>query len=374
MNFDLLQHTILVNIAGSRSYGMHRADSDIDIKGVCIPPPKYIIGALSHFEQADKPEHIRVFETLLSEEQMAIVKREKLEGTVYSLQKFIRLATDANPNIIESLFCRENEILLCTDTGKLLRENRNLFLSAKAKHTFSGYAFSQLKRIKGHRQWLLNPPSGRPKRSEFGLMDKPNRHFQEIKDVVQKKLDTWEWDFSALTHSEILALKERLTQQLSEMGLANVDRSLLALQSFGCSDEFMHTIIQEKKFQNALRGWKQYNGWKQSRNPSRAALEEKYGYDTKHAAHLVRLLRMGNEILRTGTCRVWRGGIDAQELSAIRNGLWSYEQLIEWSQKEQEKLQHIYQSNQYVVPQKPNRNAIEELCCEIMEQSLLRGR
>src|ERR1039458_5020213 len=34
----------------------------------------------------------------------------------------------------------------------------------------------------------------------------------------------------------------------------------------------------------------QYNGWKAQRNPKRAELEAKFGYDTKHAMHLVRLM------------------------------------------------------------------------------------
>ena len=90
MNFDLQKHTILLNVAGSRSYGIHRDESDIDVKGVCIPPPRFIIGCLSKFEQVDSPSHIATFESLLSEEQMEIVRREKLEGTVYTLQKFLR--------------------------------------------------------------------------------------------------------------------------------------------------------------------------------------------------------------------------------------------------------------------------------------------
>ncbi|AEZ66297.1 hypothetical protein phiTE_131 [Pectobacterium phage phiTE] len=37
-----------------------------------------------------------------------------------------------------------------------------------------------------------------------------------------------------------------------------------------------------------------------NRNAARHELEEKFGYDTKHAMHLVRLLRMSQEILETG--------------------------------------------------------------------------
>ena len=58
------------------------------------------------------------------------------------------------------------------------------------------------------------------------------------------------------------------------------------------------------------------------------ALEAAHGYDTKHGAHLVRLLRMGREIVETGSVHVWRGDRDADELLAIRAGAWSYDRLM----------------------------------------------
>lgn len=370
MNFDLHKHTILLNIAGSRSYGIHRHESDIDVKGVCIPPSRFIIGCLSKFEQVDSPSHIATFESLLSEEQMKIVRREKLEGTVYTLQKFLRLAADSNPNIIESLFCREQELLLCTKEGEILRENRKLFLSAKAKHTFSGYAFAQLNRIKRHRSWLLNPPAHKPTRSDFGLSEFPDRHFKEIKDAIQKKMDSWEWDFGTLSHSEILALKERLNEQMSEMKLVQSDTWQLAASALGASSDLIHKIIQEKKYLNAMQNWKQFQSWKRARNPKRAVLEEKYGYDTKHATHLVRLLRMGAEIMETGDVHVWRGGIDAEELCHIRAGGWPYEKLVEWAEQKQKELNERYKTAQGIVPNKPDIHAIDELCVRILQKAL----
>jgi hypothetical protein len=57
-------------------------------------------------------------------------------------------------------------------------------------------------------------------------------------------------------------------------------------------------------------------------------LEEKYSYDVKHGAHLVRLLNMGIEIIRDGKVNVDRTGIDADVLLDIRNGGWTYERLL----------------------------------------------
>jgi predicted nucleotidyltransferase len=54
----------------------------------------------------------------------------------------------------------------------------------------------------------------------------------------------------------------------------------------------------------------------------RKELVDRFGYDTKNAAHCIRLLRMGCEVLRYGEYRVNRSGIDSQELLDIKRGKW----------------------------------------------------
>jgi len=52
----------------------------------------------------------------------------------------------------------------------------------------------------------------------------------------------------------------------------------------------------------------------------------RYQYDVKNAAHLIRLLRMGSEFLRSGELQVFRT-MDAEELMRIKRGAWSLEQV-----------------------------------------------
>lgn len=68
-----------------------------------------------------------------------------------------------------------------------------------------------------------------------------------------------------------------------------------------------------------------------SRHGVHQELMDRFHYDTKNGMHLVRLYRMGYEILTTGEVRVRRD--DAQELLAIRNGAWSLRQMEEYAEE-----------------------------------------
>ena len=77
------------------------------------------------------------------------------EDTKYhELTHFMKLVTDCNPNIIETLWIDEKVIEVTTPAYEHLRAHRSDLLSKKAAFTFTGYAFAQLKRIKGHNKWI----------------------------------------------------------------------------------------------------------------------------------------------------------------------------------------------------------------------------
>lgn len=94
-----------------------------------------------------------------------------------------------------------------------------------------------------------------------------------------------------------------------------------------------------EQYRQAKENHKNYWEWKRNRNEKRSELEEKFGYDTKHAAHLVRLLRMGEEILKGEGVKVRRP--DAQELLAIRNGEWDYEDLVKWAESKDTEIREV---------------------------------
>lgn len=59
----------------------------------------------------------------------------------------------------------------------------------------------------------------------------------------------------------------------------------------------------------------------------RKQLVERFGFDTKNAAHLIRLLRMCAEFLDSGVLQVRRP--DAESLKAIKQGQWTVQQVEE---------------------------------------------
>lgn len=93
----------------------------------------------------------------------------------------------------------------------------------------------------------------------------------------------------------------------------------------------------------------------------RKELVAKHGYDTKNAAHLIRLLRMGIEFLNTGQLQVIRQ--DATQLLEIKKGEWSLEKV----KAEAERL-FISAETAFTLsklPDKPDREKINKLCIQL---------
>jgi predicted nucleotidyltransferase len=298
VNFNLLDHTILLTKAGSRSYGTFTPTSDVDVKGICIAPINYYLG-LERFEQADSPVHFQdpSIIGLLSEDEQRIVKETKIEGTVYNITKMAELMLNNNPNCLEVLFVNESHLLKATKAAQTLRDNRDLFLSAKCVFTYSGYAHSQLKRMKTHRRYLLEGEPPLPTRSEFGLPENlsnnplfPKGQLDAAKSMVKKRLDEWETDLSSVEDDAIrMHLVRQFQGKLEEIAigfqLLTEGRKLrdvlypAAAMSLGFDTNFLEYLDRERRYDSKLSEYKQYQEWKRSRNPSRAAMEAKYGMD-----------------------------------------------------------------------------------------------
>ena len=115
-----------------------------------------------------------------------------------------------------------------------------------------------------------------------------------------------------------------------------------------------YACAQMKKMENGAR--EGYMGAK------RKLLVEKFGYDTKNATHLIRLLRMGTEFLRDGTMQVRRTA-DAEELKAIKHGKYTLAEIKEIADIEFRRCDSLLASS--VVPPEVDRAAIEHLLLRV---------
>lgn len=345
----LRERTILLTVHGLKAYGTDLPTSDTDLKGVAVPPREYFHGFVNRFEQSESHDPDLV---------------------VYDLRKFMALAADCNPNIIEVLWTDESCHRVMTPTGRRLVDARALFLSKKARHTFAGYAHAQLTRIRGHHRWLKSPPKTPPTRADFGLPERtviPSDQLAAAQSAIAKRLDQWNAHFldglDAAARIEVVA---KMSELLAEIGVNGDNQWQAAARGVGHDANFIRLLDIERQYECRKKEWDQYQNWKRTRNEARAGLEAQFGYDTKHGMHLVRLMRMCREILTTGEVVVKRP--DRDELLAIRAGAWPYERLVEWAEAEDSAMGALYETSP--LPHTPDRAKLDALCADIVEGML----
>lgn len=97
----------------------------------------------------------------------------------------------------------------------------------------------------------------------------------------------------------------------------------------------------------------------------RKQLVEQHGYDTKNAAHCIRLLRMGIEFLRDGELNVLRH--DSQELLAIKRGEWPLTRVKEEATRLLRRAEDAYDRS--TLRARPDDAEIDVLCKEIVHET-----
>jgi len=331
-------------ITGSRLYGTNTPESDTDIRGVFIAPKEYYFG-------------FKIIEQCRSSE----ADTELLE-----IRKFMMLCANNNPNIIEFLFV---PVLIETspEWNKII-ENRSSFVSKKVKHTFMGYAFSQLKRIKSHRSWLLNPPKKKPERKDFDLPEDRSLisgdQIGAFNEIISNYLEQV-GDFHEL-RDQLIEMNEKHNYKAIIKNIENLNFNSVKDIS-GLSDNLLYALAKEKAYEQACRHFKQYENWKNTRNPARAKLEEKFGYDTKHASHLYRLVSECKDLLQTGNLTFPLP--NAEHIKNIKEGHFTYEKVVDDFEKEEKEVEGIYEASS--LPRSANMIKIENLCMNIVQSSLI---
>lgn len=140
----LSDNMLYANIHGSEMYGCATDTSDKDIYGICIPPVRYLFphtegwingfGSPPTFENWQK--HAIEF------------GNKKYDFQVFNVTRFLWLAMDGNPNVLECLFAPQDCVLHQVQAFQPILDHKCELLTQKTIPRFRGYAISQLHKMK----------------------------------------------------------------------------------------------------------------------------------------------------------------------------------------------------------------------------------
>jgi len=123
-DWNLYEYVIYRCVVGSQAFGLARPDSDVDRRGIYLPPADLQWSLYGVPEQLENREREEVF---------------------WELQKFLVLALKANPNVLECLHTPMVEAV--EPPADELLAVRHIFLSKLVYQTYNGYVLSQFKRL-----------------------------------------------------------------------------------------------------------------------------------------------------------------------------------------------------------------------------------
>jgi len=323
-----MENKILEYRVGSHLYGTNVDTSDEDFSGIFMPTEKQVFG----FE---KMEEIDL--SIISKDEKGKNLSDAKDIKLYEFRKFIRLAMENNPNILEMLFVNKENLIYSTDLGQKLLDIKHLFPHKGLKPKFLGYAFSQKKKMLIKTDNYYNLKHGL--QSLYDYIGNDTIHNLTNKDIIHKtKQFLLEIeDFLAKTNSPF-----KFNKTYIEIGDINIEKNSMVKQAI--------KIIERR-----LAGVS-----------NREELYLKHGYDTKYSSHLIRLLQEGKELLETG--KVEFPLREKNLILDIKQGKYSKEEIIEMSESYEADIENLVLKSD--LPAKPQYDKIQDFCVEQLKQYL----
>ena len=317
-NEHLGNNIILLGLGGSHAYGTNVLGSDIDIRGVTLNSKKEILGA-ANFEQ---------------------VVNEATDTTIYSIRKIVSLLSSVNPNTIELLGLKPEHYLYVSPIGQELLDNKKLFLSKRAKYSFGGYAFAQLRRL-DHKAARTIAQAERE---------------QHILNSIITATYTWPEKYQCFKDGEGIKL------YLANSGQEDMDKEI-----------FMDISLTGYPLRDYKAMWSDMKNivsdYDKIGHRNQNAIER--GKLGKHMMHLVRLYLMCIDILEKEEINTYREN-DIPFLMDIRNGKFLdsesqplaefYEMVSEYEKRLDYAVEHTS------LPDKPDYNKINEFLMSVNER------
>lgn len=263
---------------GSHLYGLNHSASDEDFLGVFMPEKQSMFG-LAKCEVID-------LSTKKSFEDRRNTK-EDVDEKWYSLPKFIHLLSHNNPNILEVLFATKENILFIDPIFQQIIDNRDKFVSKNVYHRFSGFAYSQKKKIITKRERYL---------SLCSTVDWLNECFPIVRS-----------DTKVVEH-----LADQLNRRIKYYKSAKEDCNSFTK---GLS---LQMVIEKLTQERDRYGWR-----------VKTDTFQKLGYDVKFASQGIRLFSEGRELLTTGSLKYpLKNSGDDVVIKSVKDGRVSYEDVL----------------------------------------------
>ena len=314
-NPHLKGRIIFLTLGGSYSYGTNMETSDVDVRGCALNSPSDLLG-LTNFEQ---------------------VVHTQTDTTVYAFNKLIKLLLNCNPNTIEMLGCKPEHYFLLTDTGRMMIENRKMFMSRRAVHSFGGYATQQLRRLEN--------ALARDKMSQA-------RREEHIRNSMERAVQSFKGRYTEFNKGSVILYTDESPRE-------DLDREIFAditLKKFPAR-EF-------NDLTNVLSDYEKLNHRNNKKDDNHL---------NKHAMHLIRLYLMCLDILEKGDIVTYRGD-DLDLLMSIRRGEYQKEdgtyrqEFFDMVNKFEARM--AYAKENTALPENPDMKRVEEFVMEVNRRAL----
>lgn len=316
-NEHLGRHVMLLGLAGSYSYGTNIRTSDIDIRGIALNQKSDLIG-LTRFEQ---------------------YVDEDTDTVIYGFNKVVGLLLSCNPNTIELLGLKPEHYLYLSDIGRLLLDNRRLFLSKRAIQSFGGYADAQLRRLQNALA-----------RDAFPQTEKERHIFNSVRSAMHD----FNHRYGRFENGSLeLYIDKAVNPELETEIFVNASMTHYPLRDY-CG--MWNTMA------NVIRDYEKVG----KRNKKKDDL-----HLNKHAMHLIRLFMMALDILEKGEINTYREK-EHGLLMDIRFGKYRkedgafHESFYEMLSDFEKKLH--YAAEHTDLPEEPDMAKVQELVMAINER------
>lgn len=360
MNLEQLQssNNILYEcVAGSTCYNLNTPQSDVDIRGIYV----------NH-----RDDYFTLNEPIMQ------ISDKKSDILYYEIKKFIKLASGCNPNIIELLYIDDEHVNIKTPMMDMILENRDMFISKKCFWTFSSYASAQIKKCKGQNKWINNPqPKDRPRAEDY--MYFVEDHLMNASHCNFSSSFADNFAFRPVKLESTKGIKVARVEHGFDIYRAYVsdDFDFFAGGKITCSsiskDEERRNFIgvisyNQTQYDQDVKNWKNYWDWVENRNDARWVTQENgdIDYDAKNVMHSMRLIRSTKSLLENGYPKVKFHGDERDFLMKIRNGGFSYEEIMDIVESEMNDIELLNKKS--TIPEKVNMNDIEKLYKKIMKE------